>query len=190
MEILILICLILVIILLLHEKVDISIKRKDSNQIGKKETSVPSVMGPVRTFQGKPKPEIASKSQSADAIEPNNKFDSETNTQSQAELEQELEEHEEWELNQEPQNPEDYVDQGVSHTEFKTVFGLLQKDKISEKEKKEAAGIVQKLQGTEMFNLLESTMDGASVKIAKLLDRSLNDSSQQDSDDFDIREFV
>lgn len=189
MEILILICLILVIILLLHEKVHISIKRKDSNQIGKNETSVPSLMGPARTFQGKPMPEIASKSQSADALESNNKFDSETNTQSQAELEQELEESE----YVDPPKPEEALSQGVSGTDVKKVVGILQKDYVNAMEKREAAAIVQKLQGTELFNLIESSIAGSSGKIAALLDqasKSTISSSQQDADDFDIREFV
>jgi len=144
-------------------------------------------MGPTKTEHGKLQPADATKSQIEASVETEDNFETETKEQSPPDLD---EEQKELELNKGPQNADDYVGQGVSHTEFKTVFVLLQKDKISEKEKKEAAGIVQKLQGTEMFNLLETTMDGASVKIAKLLDNSLNGSSQQDSDDFDIREFV
>ncbi|WET69078.1 conjugal transfer protein TraD [Sphingobacterium sp.] len=186
MEILILICLILVIVLLVHDKVTISIKKADKT-ISKKDVNSPTIMGPAKTEHSKLLPTDAIKGQIAVSLEKQDNFEPEIKEQSPLDLE---EEQEEWELNQEPQNPDDYVGQGVSHTEFKTVFVLLQKDNISEKEKKEAAGIVQKLQGTEMFNLLESTMDGASVKIAKLLDRSLNASPQQDPDDFDIREFV
>jgi hypothetical protein len=58
--------------------------------------------------------------------------------------------------------------------------------------------IVQKLQGTELFSLLENSIEGASRKIAELLDSTLlsetEDSSstlrKNDLSDFDIGEFV
>lgn len=189
MEILILICLIVVIILLVHEKVDISIKRKDSNQIEKKETSVPSLMGPARTFQGKSMPVNDTKSHYNIGQEPMDNFDSENIQQSQSDLEG-LED--EWE-NVDPPNPEDTVNEGVSSHEVKKVVSILQQDNLNAEEKKEAAAIVQKLQGTELFNLIENQIAGSSKKIAALLDQAATTpltSGRQGEDDFDIREFV
>ena len=61
-----------------------------------------------------------------------------------------------------------------------------------------AVDIVQRLQGTELFSLLENSMGGASRKIAELLDKSLSagtdfsspDLRKSDLEDFDIGEFV
>jgi hypothetical protein len=75
---------------------------------------------------------------------------------------------------------------------------LLQKDKLAPYQKETAVAIVQKIQGTELFSLLENSMESASRKIAELLDGSLssetNTSSstlrKNDLSDFDIGEFV
>ncbi|MNR53858.1 hypothetical protein D3C85_1739400 [compost metagenome] len=75
---------------------------------------------------------------------------------------------------------------------------LLQKDKLEPSQKETAVAIVHKIQGTELFSLLENSMESASRKIAELLDGSLssetNSSSsimrKNDLEDFDIGEFV
>ena len=75
---------------------------------------------------------------------------------------------------------------------------LLQKEKLEQSQKETAIAIVQKIQGTELFSLLENSMEGASRKIAELLDSTLSSETEagsstlrkNDLGDFDIREFV
>ncbi|SHK25634.1 hypothetical protein SAMN05444371_1603 [Epilithonimonas mollis] len=88
--------------------------------------------------------------------------------------------------------------QGVTFQELNNVGVLLQKEKLEPAQKETAIDIVQRLQGTELFALLESSMEGASRKIAELLDSTLTtdteDSSsnlrKSDLSDFDIGDFV
>ena len=75
---------------------------------------------------------------------------------------------------------------------------LLQKELLEPAQKETAVDIVQRLQGTELFSLLESSIDGASRRIAELLDSTLTSETdagsstlrKSDVSDFDIGEFV
>ena len=75
---------------------------------------------------------------------------------------------------------------------------MLQKEKLEPSQRETMADIVQKIQGTELFSLLENSIEGASRKIAELLDGSLSYESEEgsstlqknDLNDFDIGEFV
>lgn len=88
--------------------------------------------------------------------------------------------------------------QGVTFEELCTVNTLLQKDQLDQEEKQTTTELVQRLQGTELFSLLEDSIEGASQKIAKLLDNSLSSESAKAqsamlsnrSDDFNIEEFI
>lgn len=88
--------------------------------------------------------------------------------------------------------------QGVTFEELGTVNTLLQKEGLNQDQKDKAVDIVQRLQGTELFSLLENSIEGVSIKIAKLLDNSLLSNSHNNSstvqksnlNDFDIGEFI
>ena len=88
--------------------------------------------------------------------------------------------------------------QGVTFEELSSVGVLLQKENLEPAQKETAVDIVQRLQGTELFSLLESSMEGASRKIAELLDSNLSSETEtgsstlrkNDLNDFDIGEFV
>ncbi|MCP1994444.1 hypothetical protein L1275_000189 [Flavobacterium sp. HSC-61S13] len=88
--------------------------------------------------------------------------------------------------------------QGVTFEELSSVGILLQKEKLVQSQKETAIAIVQKIQGTELFSLLENSMEGASRKIAELLDSSLSSETEagsstlrkNDFDSFDIGKFV
>lgn len=88
--------------------------------------------------------------------------------------------------------------QGVTFEELGTVNTLLQKEVLNQDQKDKAVDIVQRLQGTELFSLLENSIEGVSIKIAKLLDNSLLSNSHNNSstvqksnlNDFDIGEFI
>ncbi|MGV0755368.1 hypothetical protein [Empedobacter brevis] len=87
---------------------------------------------------------------------------------------------------------------GVTFEELNNVGGLLQKEKLEPAQKETAIDIVQRLQGTELFALLENSIGDASRKIAELLDSSLTSETKDNSsnlrkddiNDFDIGEFV
>ena len=75
---------------------------------------------------------------------------------------------------------------------------LLQKENLEPSQKKTAVALIQKIQGTELFSLLENSMESASRKIAELLDSTLSSETEDGSStlrkndlgDFDIGEFV
>lgn len=75
---------------------------------------------------------------------------------------------------------------------------MLQKENLEQSQKETAVDIVQRLQGTELFSLLENSMEGASRKIAELLDSTFSSKTEisssslrnNDLEDFDIGEFV
>jgi hypothetical protein len=87
---------------------------------------------------------------------------------------------------------------GVTFEELNTVEAFLKDQKSELSQKETAADIIQKIHGTELFNLLENSIVGASIKIAKLLDRSLSSENNSDSSflresdykDFDIERFI
>ncbi|WP_455769191.1 conjugal transfer protein TraD [Elizabethkingia miricola] len=88
--------------------------------------------------------------------------------------------------------------QGVTYDELTSVGALLQKESLEQSQKETAIALVQKLQGTELFSLLENSIEGASRKIAELLDSTLTTETEagsstlrkNDLSDFDIGEFV
>jgi hypothetical protein len=87
---------------------------------------------------------------------------------------------------------------GVTFEELGTVQMVLQQKEPEPSLQKQAVAIVQKIQGTELFSLLENSMEGASKKIAELLDKSLSSSTESGSsilrnenlEGFDIGDFV
>ena len=88
--------------------------------------------------------------------------------------------------------------QGVTFEELSTVKTLLKKEKMRPSQKETATVLLQKIQGTELFDLLENSIEDASQKIAKLLDGTLSSKTdsgssllhKNDLDHFDIGEFV
>jgi len=87
---------------------------------------------------------------------------------------------------------------GVTFEELNSVEVFLKEQKLEVSQKETAADIIQKIQGTELFNLLQNSIEGASIKIAELLDRSLSSENNSDSsflqsnnlDKFDIGQFT
>ncbi|PUV24440.1 hypothetical protein [Sphingobacterium athyrii] len=87
-------------------------------------------------------------------------------------------------------------EQGVSLQELMKAGKLLQQEVVNEIQEKEAVEIMRKIQGTELYGLLENSIGDASKRIATLLDRDLNinesaDYDPQDNfDKFDIENFI
>ncbi len=88
--------------------------------------------------------------------------------------------------------------QGVTFDELSSIETLLQRGNLEQAQKETAVAIVQKLQGTELFSLLENSIEGASRKIADLLDSTLSLENKDvssilrksDLGEFDIENFV
>ena len=106
-----------------------------------------------------------------------------------------MKEEEEWNRYRTPNNDDDGLAQGVTFEELNSVEVLLSKEKLEPNQKETAIEIIQRLQGTELFSLLESSIEDASERIAQLLNSKLPTESTKSSSnlrnsDFDIEEFV
>ena len=211
MEIVIVICLLIVIALLVQDKIVIkkSSERKPIQE--KNNPKLPDIMGQPRLKRSLSVPNNATESQVEEPeINPDN-FDIEYDENEnvgiqipQEELDDVFsnmpdfgEEEEEWNRYELSDGDNGFA-QGVTFEELSSVGILLQKEKLEQSQKETAIAIVQKIQGTELFSLLENSMEGASRKIAELLDSTLSSETEagsstlrkNDLGDFDIREFV
>ena len=211
MEIVIVICLLIVIALLVQDKIVIkkSSERKPIQE--KSNPKLPDIMGQPRPKRSLSVPNNATESQVEEPeINPDN-FDIEYDENEnvgiqipQEELDEVFrnmpdfeDEEEEWNRYGISSSDNGFA-QGVTFEELSSVGMLLQKEKLEPSQKETAIAIVQKIQGTELFSLLENSMESASRKIAELLDGSLSPETdagsptlrKNDLSDFDIGEFV
>ena len=77
-----------------------------------------------------------------------------------------IKEEEEWKRYRTSNNDDDGQVQGGTFEELNSVEILLNKEKLEQDQKETAIEIVQRLQGTELFSLLESSIEDASKRIA------------------------
>ncbi|MGJ1265121.1 conjugal transfer protein TraD [Sphingobacterium spiritivorum] len=207
METLIVICLLIVIGLLLHDKIVIKKRSEQKSKQEKVNPNLPDIMGQPKRSQLVPN--IANERQIEEPqFNPANldiEYDENENLGIQIPQEELDEvfskmpdfEEEEWKRYGISSN-DNGLAQGVTFEELSSVGMLLQKEKLETAQKETAIAIVQKIQGTELFALLESSMEGASRKIAELLDSTLTSETEpssstlrkNDLNDFDIGEFV
>lgn len=211
MEIVIVICLLIAIALLLQDKIVIRKKSEEKSKQAKVNPKLPDIMGQPKPVRNHLVPNTANESQIAEPeINPDNldiEYDENENVSiqiPQEELDEVFsntldfeEEEEEWN-GYGISGGDNGLAQGVTFEELSSVGMLLQKEKLEQSQKETAVAIVQKIQGTELFSLLENSMEGASRKIAELLDSTLSSETEagsstlrkNDLSDFDIGEFV
>ena len=210
METLIVICLFIIIALLLQDKIVIKEKVKGKKPQESSILKLPDIMGQSKLLERHLLPTKAAESQKKKSEEPIDNFDTETKEKGfvkmipQEELDEVFdetpdleEEEEEWRDNGEP-NGEDGFATGVTFEELAVVGTLLQQEKLEPSLQKRAVNTVHKIQGTELFSLLENSVENASQKIAWMLDRSIDQqtnsgssvSRNKDLEGFDILEFV
>ncbi|WP_026712921.1 hypothetical protein [Flavobacterium daejeonense] len=211
METIIVICLLIVIALLLQDKIVI---KKSSEQKPKQEKvnpNLPDIMGQPKPVRSHSLPNTANESQIEEQeINPDNldiEYDENENVGIQIPQEEldevfinipDLEEEEEEWKRYGISGGDNSLAQGVTFEELSSVGALLQKENLEQSQKETAVDIVQRLQGTELFSLLENSIEGASRKIAELLDSTLSSETEtgsstlrkSDLSDFDIGEFV
>ena len=211
MEIVIVICLLIVIALLVQDKIVIkkSSERKPIQE--KSNPKLPDIMGQPKPVERLSVPNTANERQIEEPeINPANldiEYDENENVGIQIRKEEldevfsnipDLEEEEEDWNRYGISGGDDGFAQGVTFEELSSVGVLLQKEELEPAQKETAIAIVQKIQGTELFSLLENSMEDASRKIAELLDSTLSSETDAGSntlrnnelDDFDIGEFV
>ncbi|WP_343023823.1 conjugal transfer protein TraD [Flavobacterium sp. PL12] len=210
MEIVIVICLLIIIVLLLQDKIVIKKYQEQKPIHDKNNAKLPDIMGQPKPQRCPAVPKNVNESQKQKEEETNDNFDIEIDEE-KVELQMLPEELDEvfgnvpdFEDEEEEWNSYGISDgengfaQGVTFEELSTVQKLLKKEKMRPSQKETATVLLQKIQGTELFDLLENSIEDASQKIAKLLDGTLSaetDSGssflrKNDLEDFDIGELV
>jgi len=208
METLILICLLIVIALLVYDK--LPLQRNHTLKEEKNTLNLPDVMGKPKLTRNLSVPNTSNKSHfKQEKINPDNldiEFDENEiidHQNSKEELDEVLQpvleiEAEEEEWNGLGISDEEYgFAQGVTFEELSQVGNFLEKNEQEFLENETIVTIVQKLQGTALFSLLENSIENATINIVKLLDSNISSESDSNSsylikglDDFDIKEFV
>ncbi|WP_293956658.1 MULTISPECIES: conjugal transfer protein TraD [unclassified Sphingobacterium] len=178
MEIVIVICLLIVIALLLEDKIALRKKTKQKRMQEKTNPHLPDIMGQPKLEKRLSVPNTASERHIVEpAVNPDNldiEYDQNESVNIQIPQEEldevfsnmpDLEEEEE-EWNRYGISVGDNgLAQGVTFDELSTVGMLLQKEKLEPSQKETAIAIVQKIQGTELFSLLENSVESASRSI-------------------------
>ncbi|WP_324756215.1 conjugal transfer protein TraD [Sphingobacterium thalpophilum] len=211
METLIVICLLIIIALLVQDKMVIKKRSEQKPKQEKVNPNLPDIMGQPKPVRSQSMPNTANESQIGEQeINPDNldiEYD-ENETVGiqipQEELDEVFsnmpdlkEEEEEW-TRYGISGSDDSLAQGVTYDELTAVGELLQKEHLEQPQKERAKALVQKLQGTELFSLMESSIEGATRKIAELFDSTLTTETEAGSsnlrknsfEDFDIGEFI
>lgn len=211
MEIIIVICLLIVIVLLVKDKVIIK-KVVIKQQPPSVNPNLPDIMGQPKPFRSLSAPKSDNKRPLMKTPVETTSFETETEESSfdtvisEEELDEvfgdtpdlDLEEEEkEWRMNGEP-NGEDGFATGVTFEELSTVGSLLRQESLAPSLEQKAVDIVHRIQGTDLFSLLEDSIENASQKIARLLDKRMGTDPDSGSstmgrsgfEGFDIGEFV
>ena len=205
------ICLLIVIVLLLQDKIVIRKKSEQKPKQEKVNPNLPDIMGQPKPVRSLSQPNSANERQIEEQeINPDNldiEYDENENVSIQIPQEELDEifrnmpdlkdEEEEWNRYGISSDDKGFA-QGVTYDELSSVGALLQKENLEQSQKETVVAIVQRLQGTELFSLLENSVEGASRKIAELLDSTLSSETENSSStlrknnlsDFDIGEFV
>ena len=211
METVIVICLLIVIALLLQDK--IVIKKRSEQELTQEivNPNLPDIMGQPKPMRSLSVANTANERQIPEpGINPDKldiEYDENENVSVQIPQEEldevfrnmpDLEEEEEEWNRYGISGGDNGFAQGVTFEELSSVGMLLQKENLEPSQKKTAVALIQKIQGTELFSLLENSMESASRKIAELLDSTLSSETEDGSStlrkndlgDFDIGEFV
>ena len=211
METVIVICLLIIIALLLQDKIVIKKRSEQKPMQEKVNPNLPDIMGQPKPVRRLYVPNTANESQIEEPeINSDNldiEYDENENVSIQIPQEEldevfrnvpDLEEEEEEWNRYGISGGDNGFAHGVTFEELSSVGVLLQKEELEPAQKETAIAIVQKIQGTELFSLLENSMEDASRRIAELLDSTLSSETEagsstlrkSDLNDFDIGEFV
>ena len=212
METVIVICLLIVIVVLMQDKIVIQNRlRQQQPKKEKVNPNLPDIMGQPKPVRSLSVSNNANESQIEETeVDPDNfdiEYDENENVSvqiPQEELDEVFSNMPDFEQEEEEWNrygisgTDDGFAQGVTFEELSSVGMLLQKDKLEPSQQEIAIALVQKIQGTELFSLLENSIESASRKIAELLDGSLSSEKNSgssflrkvDFNEFDIGDYV
>lgn len=210
MEIIIVICLLIVIVLLAKDKIIIRKGVKSKPQHSAINPDLPEIVGKPKPVKRHALPTSATERQSEKRADKPDNFEVETNEADfaseipQEELDEDFgfvpnfEDEEEEGRRQGFPGSDNGFATAVTFDELMTVGALLEQEILEPELQQKAVDIVQRIQGTELFSLLENSMEGASRKIAELLDKSLSAGTDfsssnlrnKDLEGFDVGEFV
>lgn len=198
MENLIIICLLFLIVLLLQNKIVIHKAKEVKPKQIKLSTKLPDIMGQTKPVRNLSMPKNATEGPDKDTQDQTYNFEIEINQDDVFTNTPDLEEEEQEWNRYGISGGDDGFAQGVTLEELSAVGMLLQKNNLKPSQKETAIAIVQKIQGTELFSLLENSMESASRKITQLLDGSLSCENEaglstfhkDDLRDFNIGDFV
>ncbi|SMO42240.1 hypothetical protein SAMN06265171_101693 [Chryseobacterium rhizoplanae] len=196
--------LVILVLVLVDKKISISIRGKDNVT---KTKDLPSIMGDTKPRERQESPIESNERQYESNLTAQDNFESETEDEydnvagaknlddilvRNDELEQE---NEDWKY--ENSTIESGFATGVTFQELSTVGQLLQEQVLEPGLQQQAVAIIQKIHGTELFDLLENSLGEASKRISNLLSQSISNdvegisSSYKDGvEGFDIGEFV
>lgn len=200
-QIVILVCLFTIIVLLAIDKVKIvkSVKTPEPKAVS---SQLPDVMGKTHKdtdhslreerINGRP----LIKPKNDELHQPNKVLENSLKPQLEGELPIDPIEDEEWLEDEFPPYDERFS-QGVSLEELLTLGKLLQQNDLGSEQQNKIIDVMQKIQGTDLYNVLENTIEGASQRVAILLDKTLDSKNLNDLapsegnlDDFDIGNFL
>ncbi|CAA7385803.1 MULTISPECIES: hypothetical protein [Chryseobacterium] len=196
--------LIAIILILLDRRFPVNVHAKDS---GNTKKISPSIMGDIKQTKRKGLPVEATEShlEFTSLVEDN--FESETRNGKAEDVAENKnlddilikdnwgQEEEDWKY--QDSNIESGFATGVTFQELSTAGQLLQRNMLEPDLEQQAVAIIQKIHGTELFDLLENSLGEASKRISNLLSQSISNdvegisSSYKDGvEGFDIGEFV
>lgn len=210
METIIILCLMIIIILLFQDKL-IIYRKVNKNEIEEKEPDFTQIIGQTRSVERTSLPKSTIENQIKKSRKNPDNLEVQYDEHENIDAEIQQEESEEnfssrlyWDLEEEELKEEELghyngLAQGVTFEELSTAGMLLQKDILDASQKQTAADIVQKIHGTELFDLLINSVDDASRKVSELLYNISQTETKTDSsilllknnyNDFDIQDFI
>ncbi|WP_077416166.1 hypothetical protein [Chryseobacterium sp. JV274] len=196
--------LIAIILILLDRRFPVKVRAKDR---GNTKKSPPSIMGDSKQTKRKGLPVEAIESHLEFTSLAEDNFESETRKGKAEDVTENKnlddilikdnwgQEEEDWKY--QDSNIESGFATGVTFQELSTAGQLLQRKMLEPDLELQAVAIIQKIHGTELFDLLENSLGEASKRISNLLSQSISNdvegisSSYKDGvEGFDIGEFV
>lgn len=205
MELIIIALLFIIILLLLDKKFMKSPTPETKNET---KSNPSTIIGKIKQEERQALPSSTTQRQFVTADVRTNNFDSETKEQ---EIDQpnekkslgnilvknnDWEEEEDWQYGDFSEIESGFAT-GVTFQELSTAGQLLQEELLEPALEQQAVNIIQKIQGTELFSLLENSLEGATQRIADLLSQSTSNADvnrspnrKNEAEGFDIKEFI
>ena len=206
MELIITGLLIIIILLLLDKR---SLRNPATETKSETKSNPSTIIGKIKQEERQALPSYADQRPFVTAEVRTDNFDSETKEKEidqpseKKSLEDILVKNDDWEEEEEDWRYGEFSEiesgfaTGVTFQELSTVGQLLQQEVLQPASEQQAVDIIQKIKGTELFDLLENSLGDASNRVANLLSQIISNEHEfnsskykDDAEGFDIGEFV